>query len=103
MENDLSLVITELAYEDLKGYYSYISENLSNPKAASELLKEFKDAFETIRIFPLSCPLIDNNLIKEEDLRKLIVKKFIVLYLIEDHSVKIVRIIHTSQDYINII
>lgn len=103
MENKYSLIISELAFEDLDGYLKYISENLSNPQAAKNLMNEFKSAFEIIRLFPLSCPLLNNELIKEQSLRKLIVKNFIALYVVEGNSVKIVRIIHMTKDYPSII
>ena len=103
MENSFSLVISEKAYEDLDGYSKYISENLSNPQAAKKFLRETKESLDNICLFPYSCPLIDNELIEESGVRKLVVNKFIVLYKAEDNKIKVIRVVHSTSNYQNII
>ena len=103
MENDYILKISEIAYEDLDGYTKYISENLSNPQAAQKIVTDIENALENIKIFPFSCSLIENNLVKKDGVRKLVVNKFIVFYKVEDNFVKVIRIMHSTRNYQDII
>lgn len=103
MENNFSLVISELAFEDLDNYSKYISVNLSNPVAAKKFIRDIKEVLNNICLFPYSCPLLDNEFVRESEIRKLIVNKFIVLYKIDNNIIKVIRIVHSTSNYQNLI
>ena len=59
---------SKIATEDLRKITDYISYVLLNPSASEKLVYEFLDALERISLFPLSCSLVQNELIKEQGL-----------------------------------
>ena len=89
------LILSRTAKEDIAAIDDYISEQLSNPKAATDLLISFRSAFDMIEVFPESCPLDQT----ENIYRKLIVKNYIAFYKVEDETVTVHRILYGMTDY----
>ena len=103
MESSYILKISELAREDLDGYSKYISVNLSNPQAAKKFITDIEIALQNLLFFPFSCPLLDNNLVKKNGVRKLLVNRFLVFYKVEVNIIEILRIMHSTRNYQDII
>ncbi len=100
MENNFSLLISDVSLKDLEGIFSYISENLSNPSAAKKLAKDFNDAFINLRNFPFSYPIVNVIFIKEKNIRRMIVNIYVVFYKIEEKEITILRIRHATTNYL---
>lgn len=100
MEKKYKLVISSLAQKDLENIFKYISIDLYNKKAASELINKFEKAFNELCIYPECCPKVNNEYLKEQNLRKLVVKYFIAFYRIVGNEIQIVRVLHELRDYI---
>ena len=94
---------SKIATEDLRKITDYISYVLLNPSASEKLVYEFLDALERISLFPLSCSLVQNELIKEQGLRKLIVQKYILFYKFEENEIRVVRILYGMRNYSNLL
>ena len=99
MPDKYSLKIFPAAAKDMEQIFDYIAVTLSNPTAALGQIDDFEKAFDLICSFPESCPLINNEYVKDRSLRKLIVNKYIAFYRVRNNEVQIVRVIYGMRDY----
>lgn len=99
MENDYSLIIYPSAQLDLDKIFNYVYHDLSNPRAAFNLIDSFRKAFNNLRLFPESHPLINNEHVKDKSLRKLLVKNYIAFYRVRGREIQIVRVLYGMSDY----
>ena len=83
----------------MENIFKYIAVDLASPTAASNLIDDFENAFENICLFPESCPLIQNEYVKDKTLRKLVVNNYIVFYKVEDFEIQVVRVIYGMRNY----
>lgn len=95
------VIYSQKAYRDLVNIYNYILINSLNPKIANKLIGEIKEAIESLDILPFRHELIETSIIDFKDIRKLLVKNYIVLYRVDEvaKSVYIVRIVSCKRDY----
>jgi len=100
MEN--RYILFPKAKDDLENIFYYISFELVNQEAATDLIYKFESKFNELLLFPLSYPLVESKLIYEIDLRKCIVDNYIILYFYnaKDKLVEIVRVIYSKIDYL---
>ena len=99
MERKFNLNIFTLAQNDMENIFKYIAVDLASPMAANNLIDDFENAFENIRLFPESCPLIQNEYVKDKTLRKFVVNNYIVFYKVEDFEIQVVRVIYGMRNY----
>ncbi len=99
MGSEFSLKIFPSARADMEGIFSYIAEELKNPTAAFGLIDDFERAFESIRAFPESCPLIDNEYVKDKTLRKLLVDRYIAFFRIKGGEIQVIRVLYGMRNY----
>ena len=100
-ENSYSLRFTPKASEDLESIYSYISNNLSAPVAADDLIYKMEIDILRLKDFPYSCSYVIDESLKARGYRKLIIDNYIVFYLVNkmDKQVVIMRILYGAQNY----
>mgnify|MGYP003309412738 CR=1 FL=1 len=103
MLNKYNLIISPLAKKDLNSIYDYVWLDLYSKISASKLINDFYKAFDTISYFPKSFPVIDNEFLSSEILRKVVVRNYIILYYFENDTITIVRIVYGARDYENIV
>ena len=99
MANNYRLKIFPLAQADMEGIFSYLSEELKNPRAAIDQINDFEKGFENICAFPDSCPLVDNEYVKDKTLRKLLVNNYIAFFRIQDGEIQVVRVLYGMRNY----
>lgn len=99
MANNYRLKIFPLAQADMESIFAYISKELKNPTAAINQIDDFEKAFENICAFPESCPLIDNEYVKDKTLRKLIVNNYIAFFRIKDKDLQVIRVLYGMRNY----
>ena len=101
MENKYKLKITLSAEIDLDEIYNYISNSLFAPMAAQKLMDNIEDAIEKLCYFPYKHELSRNNLLSQKGYRKLVIDKYIVLYLVNERSKTIIvaRVFYGGMDY----
>lgn len=105
MNSDYNFQYTETAETDLDGIIEYITNNLANKKAASDFLDETEKAIQEILQYPEACPKVSNEFLIHSEIRKKLVKNFILFYK-ADHKNKmitIVRILYAKRDIKEII
>lgn len=97
MESKFTLQILPIAVTDLESIYKYINEELTNTKAAKDLMSKVRRSFEQIANFPYSCPACR----REKEYRKLIIDNYIAFYKVDEDTktVLIYRVLYGMMDY----
>lgn len=103
MENKYKLNIYPKAQLDIEGIVNYIANVLLNPIAATDFINDLKSGFETVCIFPECCPLINNDMVKDKTLRKLLVKNYIAFYRVRSNEIQVVRVLYGMSNYQSIL
>ena len=91
------------AKEDYKSIISYIKYNLLEPNIAEGYAELIKNEINTLKYNPERFAIIDYDIIKQYKIRKLIVKKYIVFYRINQYKkiVNIERILYSTTEWKN--
>lgn len=92
--------ITAPAQRDLLSIVLYIRDVLQAPTAAQNLLQQIREEIQGLCHMPERYPLWVDEPWHSQGLRKLVVKKYVVLYLIAEQrqAVQIARIFYGGQD-----
>ena len=101
MGTKYKLSIMPRAAIDLDSIFAYISNELSSPKAAQNLMLKVHNSFMRLRDVPESCPLCQDEILLAKGYRKLVVNNYIALYTVnhETRAVVVMRVFHGRQDY----
>ena len=103
MGNKYTLNIFPLAQNDFESIFCYIANTLMNRTAANDLINDFHDALDRVCEFPESCPLLQNEFVKDPYLRKLIVNNYIIFYKISNHEIQVIRVLSDLMDYFEVL
>ena len=100
MGSKYSYRFTEKAEQDFDEILRYISYDLANPIAAQNLGKKIFDKIDTVRSFPESCELVDNEFLSDKTVRKMLVDNYVVYYKAshDEKCVYIVRIVYGKRN-----
>ncbi len=91
-----SIEFSQQAFSDLSAIYLYISQELYSPLLADKIYKKIEQKIESLSTLPLRhAALITVN---NEQVRRLMVENYSILYIIRDSSVIIFRIIYTASN-----
>lgn len=101
MATKYKIRITKDAQYDLTEIYDYIAEQLTAQKAAADLMAEIESSIMNLADFPYSSPAFSDDYLKLLRYRKLIIKKYIVVYSVSDEKkeIDILRIFYGPSDY----
>ena len=99
MESNYILHIYPSAQLDFDKIFAYIYNDLSNPKAALDLIDDFRKSFNNLRYFPESNHLVNNEYVKDKSLRKLLIKNYIAFYRIRGYEIQVVRVLYGMSNY----
>ena len=91
------------AVKDIDSICDYLSNELSNPKAANNFIEELQESFQTLIVFPKMYPLIDNIFVDDQSIRKMPVKKYLVFYRLVNKEIQVIRVIHGRSDYVSLL
>ncbi len=94
-------LLSNKAKEDLENLFQYISIELTNLESATSLIIKLEDKFQSLLEFPYAYPLIENDKLEMENLRKTRVDNFLVVYYVneEKNHIEIIRVIYQRHDY----
>jgi addiction module RelE/StbE family toxin len=95
------LQIMPRAAVDLDNIYEYISNELSAPVAAHNLMQKIEESFMLLRDFPEMCPMCEDEILRQKGYRKLVVNSYIALYTADKvaKAVTVMRVVHGRQEY----
>lgn len=100
MEFKYSYRFTEKAARDFDEILHYISFDLANPIAAQNLGRKIFEKIDTVRSFPESCAIVDNEFLSDKTVRKLVVDNYIIYYKAHynEKMISIVRIVYGKRN-----
>lgn len=89
------------AVQDLQEIADYIAEQLSAPESAIRLLKKVEEAIRSVCAFPLSLPLVNDELLRMKGYRKILVDNYIVFVLPDqkNEALNVMRVLYYARDY----
>ncbi|MFU2363513.1 MAG: type II toxin-antitoxin system RelE/ParE family toxin [Clostridiales bacterium] len=77
-------------------------QNSPSPMAQN-LIKKIRREIEELKSSPEIYAIIDEELIKNLEIRKLIINSYIVFYRIKNNNIQIVRIMYEGRNWINLL
>ena len=89
--------------QDLIGIKQYIKYNLQEPKIALKLISKIRKEINNLKNNPEIYAIIDDDIIKKLEIRKLIVDNYIVFYRIRSNNIQIVRVMYGRRNWINLL
>ena len=89
--------------QDLIGIKQYIKYNLQEPETAQKLISKIRNEINNLKHNPEIHSIIDDDLIKKIEIRKLIVNNYIIFYRIKKDNIEIVRIMYGKRNWINLL
>ncbi len=96
-----SIEILSSALDDLENIADNVVFNLHNPALADKITNGILDAIDGLCLFPYRCPIYEEAEDLLHEYRKLIVKKYVVLYWVDDEcqTVTVSHINYGSSEY----
>jgi len=91
------------ALRDLDEIDAYITEELSNPDAASQIVNSILDAAERLERFPESGAALSSISRVPSDYRFIPVHNYLIFYRVRTQSVYIDRVLYSRRDYMRIL
>ena len=91
------------AKQDLIEIKQYIKYNLQEPEIAQKLILEIKNKISNLKHNPEIYSIIDDDLIKKLEIRKLIINNYIIFYRIKKENIEIVRIMYGRRNWIDLL
>jgi addiction module RelE/StbE family toxin len=101
--NKYSIEYSKDAKQDLIYIKQYIKYNLQEPEIAQNLISKIRNEINNLKRNPEIFTIIDDDLIKKLELRKLIVDNYIVFYRVKNDSIEIVRVMYGRRNWITLL
>lgn len=89
--------------QDLIGIKQYIKYNLQEPETAQKLISKIRKEINGLKSNPEIYSIIDDDIIKRQEIRKLIVDNYIVFYRVKNDDIEIVRVMYGRKNWINLL
>ena len=91
------------AKDDLKRIILYIKNELNEPKIAGRYANMIRNEIKTLEYSPQKFAIIDDVTIRDLNIRKLIIKNYIVFYRINEDKnvVNVERILYGKSNWID--
>jgi addiction module RelE/StbE family toxin len=87
-----------LAQKDMEDITDYISDTLKAPQAAMDLLDAVETGINRLQAHPFSCRVYQALRQVDLEYRALVVKNYLVFYIVLDDYVEIHRIVYSRRD-----
>lgn len=91
---------SENSKKDLIEIKQYIKNNLQEPDTAQNIISKIRKEINNLKNNPDIYAIIDDDMIKKIQVRKLVVKNYIVFYRIQNENIQIVRIMYGRRNWI---
>ena len=85
--------------EDLIGIKQYIKYNLQEPETANKLISKIRISIKNLKDNPEIHVIIDDDIIRKLEIRKLIVDNYIVFYTVNDDTMEVRRILYSRRNF----
>ena len=101
MKKKYEIQYLEIAKNDLDHIIDYILKD--NPGRALEILNEIDNTVFKLANFPELGKQPKDDKLKALGYRVLVIKKYLVFYIVTEKFVEIHRVLHSSRDYKNLL
>lgn len=101
--NKYSIEYSKEAKHDLIGIKQYIKYNLQETETAQKLIAKIRNEINNLKHNPELFTIIDDDLIRKLELRKVIVDNYIVFYRLKNYNIEIARIMYGRRNWINLL
>ncbi len=101
--NKYNIEYSKESKQDLIGIKQYIKYNLQEPETSQKLISKIRNEINNLKNNPEIYAIIDDELIKKLEIRKLIVDNYIVFYRIKNNNIEIVRVMYERRNWINLL
>lgn len=98
--NDFRVTITDKAMADMAAIYEYIAAELHAPDNAMRQYDRIANEIEALNLFPYRNKLFDSQPEHDLGFRRLLVDNYSVIYIVEDDTVTVIRVLYSSSDII---
>ena len=104
MDTMYNIAATEDFKADVQEIFEYISINLDQKSSALRLMSKIDKSTLSLREFPFSCPVCENQSSVNER-RKLIVNNYIIIYEVNEQNktVTLLNCVYARSDYRDLI
>ena len=98
MPKKYNIQFLPLAIQDISEITDYISDVLSAPQAASDLLTKINEAIESLELFPFAFPTYKDVAFEKSGYRIRPVGNYLLFYVIVGDTVEIRRVIYAKRN-----
>lgn len=104
MSNKYTLKLMPQADRDLDSIFEYINYELQNPSAAEKMIDDISAALLDLEDMPKKYSFSQIPELKALGIRKVIVKKYIALFLIDEENkyITVITVFYGARDYKNV-
>ncbi|MDR2897761.1 MAG: type II toxin-antitoxin system RelE/ParE family toxin [Spirochaetaceae bacterium] len=92
------VILLPIASQDLLDIVTYITEKLHAPQAAEAFVLALDKLVEQLSQHPYSYPLYLDKIPLEYEVRRAVVKNYLVFYAVTNNTVEIHRILYGGRD-----
>jgi toxin ParE1/3/4 len=98
---EFRLTITEAANQDMDEIFSYIINDLCNPKAAIDIVDAIEAKYEEVCLHPYMFEASRDKILGNKGYRRIPVQNYVILYKIDEKEKMIIiaRIFYCGQNY----
>ena len=97
------LFFTKSFRDDVKQSVNYIKHTLQAPVAAERLKVETIKNYKIIKDTPFIYPVVPNDYLATMGFRFIMVKKYMLFYIVEENQINIIRFLYGHRDWISIL
>jgi addiction module RelE/StbE family toxin len=101
--NKYNIEYSKESKQDLIGIKQYIKYNLQEPETAQKLISKIRNEINNLKNNPEMYAIIDDELIKKLEIRKMRVDNYIIFYRIKNNNIEIVRVMYGRRNWINLL
>ena len=100
MVSEYSVQFTDKSLSDLDEITGYLVENFGQLTAAKRLIDEVEKELQLVCRYPQSGSLVVNEYIHRNDIRKLVIEKYLLYYYadIEKEKIVVLRFVYGKRD-----
>lgn len=98
--NTYEVKLTKQAFNQMNFIVNYISKEIMAPDAASNLLNQIKEEIEKLTFLPKRYAIIDEEPWKSQEIRKIVVKNFLIYFWVNDsnNTVQVIAVIYNKRN-----
>jgi plasmid stabilization system protein ParE len=89
--------------EDVKSTINYIKNTLQAPVAAERLKDEIRKTYKNIKQNPFMYPVVPNDDLASMGYRFIMIKNYMLFYIVEENQINIIRFLYGRRNWINIL